>query len=99
MALISIRSTYGTCDLFGDLSGAFGCRRSCSRTGGWRSTRGPRIGATGLFRVSRDPKRTGSLAELTVADIFRACNRPWNDGRCLIGGAYDAPCGDANVLA
>jgi phage terminase large subunit-like protein len=35
--------------------------------------------------VSRDPKRTGSLAERTGTDILRACNRSWNDDRCLIG--------------
>jgi hypothetical protein len=66
---------------------------------GWRSTRGPCFGARGLFRVSRDPKRTGSLTEFTVTDIFRACHRSWNDARCLIGGAYHASCGDANVHA
>jgi hypothetical protein len=47
--------------------------------------------------VSRDPKRTGSLAKLTGTDILRACNRFWNDDRCPIRGAYDAACGDANV--
>ena len=47
--------------------------------------------------MSRDPKRTGSLAKLTGTDILRACNRSWNDDRCPIRGAYDAACGDANV--
>ena len=100
--LVAVQVTEGeladeTCGLFGDLSGAFDCNQSCSRTGDWRSTRGPHISTTGLFRVSRDPKRTGSLAKLTGADILRACNRAWNDNRCPIRGAYDAACGDANV--
>ena len=86
-------------DLSGNLSDAFGCSQSCSRTGGWRSAKGPRIGATGLFRVSRDPNRTGSLSELNGADILRACNRSWHDDRRLIGSAYDAARGDANVQA
>ena len=100
--LVAVQVTEGeladeTCGLFGDLSGAFDCSQSCSRTGNWRSTRGPHISTTGLFRVSRDPKRTGSLAKLTGTDILRACNRSWNDDRCPIRGAYDAACGDANV--
>jgi len=64
-----------------------------------RFTRGPDISTTGVFRVSRDPKRTGSLTKLAGTDILRACNRSWNDDRCLNGGAYDAACGDANVQA
>ena len=100
--LVAVQVTEGefadeTCGLFGDLSGAFGCSQSCSRTGDWQSTRGPHISTTGLFRVSRDPKRTGSLAKLTGTDIPRACHRSWNDDRCPIRGAYDAACGDANV--
>ena len=35
--------------------------------------------------------------ELTGTDILRACHRSRYDGRCLNGGAYHAPCGDANV--
>ena len=100
--LVAVQVTEGeladeTCGLFGDLSGAFDCSQSCSRTDDGRSTRGPHISTTGLFRVSRDPKRTGSLAKLTGTDILRACNRSWNDDRCPIRGAYDAACGDANV--
>jgi hypothetical protein len=55
--------------------------------------------ATELFRVSRDPKRTGSFAELTGTDILRACNRSRNDDCCLNGSPYDAACWDANVQA
>src|SRR5450432_2389570 len=89
----------GTRDWFGDISGAFDCSQSCSRTGVWRSTRGAFVRPTDLFTVSRDPTRRGSLAELRGTNIPRACNRSWNDERRLNGGAYDAACGDANARA
>jgi hypothetical protein len=44
-------------------------------------------------------KGGGSLAELTVTDVFGARRHPGNDEHCLDGGAYDAPCGDADVHA
>jgi len=85
--------------LFGDLLGACGFGRSCLRTRGGRSTRWRRIGAAGLFGVSRGPKRRASLAELTVTDILRACDHSRNDRRRLDGGADDATCWDADVHA
>ena len=57
----------GACDLLGDRSSAYGCSQSCSSTR--HSARGPRISATGLFRVSRDPERAGSRAEFKLAKL------------------------------
>ena len=46
--------------------------------------------ATGLFGVSRDPKGSDSLTELTGSDIRRACSHSWNDRHCLTCSAHDA---------
>ena len=89
------RVANGACDLLGDRSVAYGWSQSCSSTR--QSTRGPRISATGLFRVSRDPKRAGSRAEFKGTDFRRACHHSGNDEHCLIGGAHDPTCGNANV--
>ena len=47
--------------------------------------------------MSRDPQRTGSLAELNGTDILGSVDRAWNDGRCVICGAHDAARWDADV--
>jgi hypothetical protein len=85
--------------LVGDRSAAFDFVQPSSRTRDWRYPEWPRMGATGLLRVSRDPARTGPLAEHPVTDVLRTCNHARNDGRCLDGRANNAARGDANVRA
>ena len=85
------------CGLHNDLSGAFGCRHACSRAVGRRSKSGPRIGATSLFRMSRDREGAGQLAKPKGADIRAACSLSWNDERRPFRGAYHAARGNAHV--
>ena len=85
--------------LFSDPSDAFDFVQRNSRTGDWRYAEWPRVGATGLLRVSRDPARTGSLAEHPVTDVLRTRDHARNDGRCLDGRANNAARWDANVPA
>jgi hypothetical protein len=85
--------------LVGDRPAAFDFVQPSSRTGDWRYTERPCMGATGLLRVSRDPARTGPLAERPVTDVLRTCDHSLNDGRCVDGRANNAACGDADVHA
>ena len=85
--------------LFSYPSDAFDFVQRNSRTGDRRYAEWPCVGATGLLRVSRDPARTGSLAEHPVTDVLRTCDHARNNGRWLDGRANNAARGDANVPA
>jgi len=80
---------YETSRLFVKPPDAFGHEQPSTRAGS---------GTEYLLGVSRDPKRTASVSKFEGTNLGRDCKHSWSDRSGLAPDAYDASCGDADVL-
>jgi hypothetical protein len=80
---------YETSRLLDGPADAFGRDQPSTRAGS---------GKEYLLGVSRNPKRAASLSEFEGTNLGRDCKHSWSDRSGLAPDAYDASCGDADVL-